>query len=126
MGLALAWLESAYIRTALRDSAMARRLRQIVIENSRFWMDLIRLNDPEREAEPPAAGRLAEIHAPVLLLVGEEDTPFIQDVARAIAERAPNVRRIDLPGVGHMVNLEAPDRFREAVLEFLAAPAAGR
>ena len=126
MGLALAWLESAYIRTALRDSAMASRLRQIVIENSRFWMDLIRLNDPEREAEPPAAGRLGEIRAPVLLLVGEEDTPFIQDVARAIAAQAPNVRRIDLPGVGHMVNLEAPDRFREAVLEFLAASAAAR
>jgi 3-oxoadipate enol-lactonase len=86
-------------------------------------MDLIRMNDPEKEAEPPAAGRLSELRAPVLLLVGEEDTPFIQDVARAIATQAPNVRRIDFPGVGHMVNLEAPERFRTAVLEFLAAPA---
>jgi pimeloyl-ACP methyl ester carboxylesterase len=123
MGLALAWLESAYIRTALRDSAMANRVRQIAVENASFWMDLIRMNDPEKEAEPPAAGRLSELRAPVLLLVGEEDTPFIQDVARAIATQAPNVRRIDFPGVGHMVNLEAPERFRTAVLEFLAAPA---
>ena len=126
MGLALAWLQSAYIRTALRDSAMATRVRQVVVENASFWMDLIRMNDPEREAEPPAAGRLAELRAPVLLLVGEEDTPFIQDVARAIAAQAPNVRRIDFPGVGHMVNLEAPERFREAVLEFLAAAGAAR
>jgi pimeloyl-ACP methyl ester carboxylesterase len=30
------------------------------------------------------------------------------------------VRRIDLPGIGHMVNLEAPVRFREEVAAFLA------
>ena len=69
---------------------------------------------------PAAAGRLAQLTAPILLLIGTDDTPFIQDVARAIATQAPNVRRLDLPGVGHMVNLETPDAFLAAVLRFLS------
>jgi pimeloyl-ACP methyl ester carboxylesterase len=68
---------------------------------------------------PPAAGRLSDLNLPVLLLVGSEDTPFIHDIARAIAAEAPRVRRIDLPGIGHMINLEAPVQFREAVSRFL-------
>jgi pimeloyl-ACP methyl ester carboxylesterase len=120
VGVALAWLGSAYIRTALRDSAMAARVREIVVDNADFWAGIVRHRDLEREAVPPAAGRLAELRSPILLLVGSEDTPFIHDVARAIATQAPNVRRIDLPGIGHMVNLEAPVRFREEVAAFLA------
>jgi 3-oxoadipate enol-lactonase len=119
VGVALAWLKSPYIRTALRDSAMAARLRTIVIDNADFWMGMVRHQDLEQEAVPPAAGRLAELKMPILLLVGSDDTPFIKDVARAIAAQAPQVRRIDLPGVGHMINLEAPARFREEVSGFL-------
>ena len=82
---------------------------------------MIRKNDYEREADPPAAGRLAELRMPVLLLVGTDDTPFILDVARAIQANVPNVQRIDFPGVGHMINLEAREEFQRAVVDFLAS-----
>lgn len=120
VGVALAWLESAYIRTALRDFAMSARIRAIVVDNADFWMGLVRHQDLEREAVPPAAGRLAGLNLPILLLVGSLDTPSIHDIARAIAAEAPQVQRIDLPGIGHMINLEAPSQFRDAVSSFLA------
>ncbi len=120
VGLALAWLESAYIRTAVKDSVVTARIRAIVVDNADFWMGVVRHQDLEREAVPPAAGRLSGLILPILLLVGSEDTPFIHDIARAIAAEAPQVRRIDLAGVGHMINLEAPAQFREAVTSFLA------
>ena len=120
VGLALSWLESAYIRTALRDSAMAARVREIVLDNADFWMGIVRHQNLEQDAVPPAAGRLSELKVPILLLVGSDDTPFIADVARAITAEAPQVRRIDLPGIGHMINLEAPVQFREALVSFLA------
>lgn len=120
VGVARAWLGSAYIRTALRDSATAIRVRGWVDDQAAFWAGMVRHQDLEIEAAPPAARRLAELVAPVLLVVGTEDTPFILDVARAIERRAVNVRRVDIPGVGHMVNLEAPGPFLMAVLPFLA------
>lgn len=120
VALALSWLGSAYISTALRDSATAARVRTIVLDQASFWMDMVRNGrDLEKEADPPAAGRLAELRVPILLLVGTDDTPFILDIARAIQATAPNVRRVDFPGVGHMINLEAPARFQTAVSDFL-------
>lgn len=119
VGVALAWLKSAYINSALKPPAQAERLRQISVDNARYWMGIVRHQDVEREAKPPAAGHLRELKAPILLLVGGADTPFILDVARAITSEAPNVRRVDLPGIGHMINLEAPDRFNTEVVRFL-------
>jgi 3-oxoadipate enol-lactonase len=121
VGVALAWLKSAYINSALKPPAQAARLTQISVDNARYWMGIVRHQDVEREANPPAAGRLRELKAPILLLVGSADTPFILDVARAITAEAPNVRRVDLPGIGHMINLEAPERFNTEVLQFLSA-----
>lgn len=120
VAVARAWLGSAYIRTALRDSTTAKRVRQWVEDQSPFWAGVVRHPDLEVEAAPPAAGRLAELTAPILLVVGTADTPFILDVARAIQAQAARVQRVDIPGVGHMVNLEAPGPLREALLAFLA------
>lgn len=120
VGVARAWLGSAYIRTALRDSAMTRRVQDWVEDQASFWAGMIRHRDLEVEAVPPAANRLDELVMPILLVVGTGDTPYIQDVAQAIETRAANVRRVNIPGVGHMVNLEAPGPFLEAVTAFLA------
>ena len=119
VGLARAWLKSAYINTALRDSARSKWIERVALEQAPFWGGMIRIGDKEAEASPAAAGRLRELAMPILLIVGSADTPFILDVARAIGRDAPNVKRLDLPGIGHMVNLEAPAEFMAAVRDFL-------
>jgi pimeloyl-ACP methyl ester carboxylesterase len=119
VAVALSWLGSPYIRTALRDSAIAPRIRQIAVEQSRFWGGIMRHGDLEDTAGATAADRISELSVPVLLIVGSTDTPYIHDIARAISTLAPNARRIDLSGVGHMVNIEAPDAFLAAVVPFL-------
>ncbi len=120
LAVARAWLGSAYIRTALHPPARADWIREIVDGNASYWMGIVRHHDLEREAIPAAADHLEQLQALILLLVGEQDTPFIQDVAKAIAARAPNVRRNNIPFVGHMLNLEATDRFNTEVQKFLA------
>ena len=121
VGVALSWLGSAYIRTAFEKPELAARVRQLVVDQASYWMGIVRHQDLEREASPPAAGRLEELRVPILLLVGDRDTPFIADVARAITARAPRVRRVDIPQAGHMINLEAPIQFNAEVLRFLAS-----
>lgn len=119
IGLALAWLDSDYIRTAMHPPEQADRLRRILLDNAGHLMQRARDQSLERESSPPAAARLAELRMPILLLVGTADTPLILSMARAIADSAPHVQRVDFPGVGHMINLEASADFNRAVATFL-------
>ena len=62
---------------------------------------------------------LANIAVPTLCLAGEFDTNAPPAVMEKMASRIPNAQYECLPGVGHLGNLEAPDRFNAAVLAFL-------
>jgi pimeloyl-ACP methyl ester carboxylesterase len=68
---------------------------------------------------PPAFARLGEIRAPTLVLVGDQDVPDFQKRSELVAARIPNARRVVMPGVAHMINMERPDEFNRLVLEFL-------
>ena len=74
---------------------------------------------PEHELSPPASGRFAELRCPVLVIVGENDQPSVIASAERIAAEAPDVRFAVWPGVAHMLTLERPDTFVDAVLAFL-------
>lgn len=54
---------------------------------------------------------------------GERNVPAFHRMADIIAERIAGAKKAVIPGVGHMANLEAPERFNETVLEFLAGTA---
>jgi 3-oxoadipate enol-lactonase len=73
--------------------------------------------------DPPAIGRLAEVHVPTLVMIGLLDTPSTRGSADIVAAGIPGARRIDLPDVAHMPNLERPEWFTETLLAFLAGVA---
>lgn len=62
---------------------------------------------------------LARITAPALVIAGEEDFITGPACAREIAAALPDARLVLLPGVGHFIFVEAPERFRDEVLSFL-------
>jgi 3-oxoadipate enol-lactonase len=72
-----------------------------------------------RPLEPRATGRLAELRAPVLVVVGDLDATAAQATARRIAADAPNARLEVWPGVAHMVSMERPEQFVRLVEAFL-------
>lgn len=78
--------------------------------------------DPGHAPDPPAIERLAAIAAPTLVVVGEREVPDFRAVAEVLVARIPGARRVVLPGVGHMVNMEDPGSFNRIVLDFLAGP----
>ncbi len=120
VGLALAWLESDYIRTALHPPEQADRLKTMLVDNAGHLMRRARNQNIEWEISSPAAGRLTELRVPILLLVGSADTPLILSMAQAIAQQARQVERVDFAGIGHMINLEAAAEFNHALSTFLA------
>jgi len=73
-----------------------------------------------RWLEPPAIGRLGEVRAPTLVVVGDHDVPDMQAIAARLAAAIPDARLAVVPGAAHLVNLEAPAVFNRLVLDFLA------
>jgi pimeloyl-ACP methyl ester carboxylesterase len=81
---------------------------------------------PEVEAtqhrvEPPAAGRLAELRAPTLAIVGDQDVQPIQDIADLVAAQVPQARKAVIADAGHHPNMEHPALFNRLALDFLGA-----
>lgn len=78
--------------------------------------------DPDRPRgrpiplDPPALGRLEAITVPVLAVAGELDVSDTIGVAERLGQ-LPTGRAVVIPGVAHMIALEAPD----AVAELMAA-----
>jgi 3-oxoadipate enol-lactonase len=63
---------------------------------------------------------LPGIHVPTLVLVGEHDRLTPPEVARSMADRLPRATLQVIPDAGHVSNLENPEGFNQALLEFLA------
>lgn len=66
---------------------------------------------------------LPHIRVPTLLLAGEHDRNAPPAVMKKMAEAITHSTFIEMKGVGHLMNLEAPDAFDELVLNFLELPA---
>ncbi len=70
---------------------------------------------------PDSTARLAEIHVPTLVIVGDEDVLTPPREARAMVDAIPGARLEIIPGAGHLTNLERPAAFTCAVRDFVAA-----
>ncbi|MBL8147969.1 MAG: alpha/beta fold hydrolase [Anaerolineae bacterium] len=68
--------------------------------------------------DPPAAGRLAELRLPVLLIAGDYDEMATQKLGELYASGVAGARLVRLP-TAHLPNLEMPDEFNRLVLDFL-------
>ncbi len=64
---------------------------------------------------------LARIAVPTLCLAGEHDRNASPSVMRRMAERIPGAQYLCLPAVGHLANMERPEAFNAAVLQFMQA-----
>lgn len=62
---------------------------------------------------------LPQIRVPALVICGEHDEPFV-DPSRRMHERLPDSRLRFIRGAGHSPQIDRPDDFNAALLEFLA------
>jgi pimeloyl-ACP methyl ester carboxylesterase len=71
--------------------------------------------------------QLRELHGvtcPALVIVGEQDTPFLPD-AHAMVEALPDAELVVVPDAGHSPQFENPDAYLGAMERFLARVDAG-
>lgn len=97
------------------NAEVRERVHQMILNNYRMH--------PEEGApivlDPPAAGRLAEVKVPTLVIVGDLDTSSTQASAEFLANSVEGAKKIVFEGVAHMVNMEEPEKFNRVVLEFM-------
>ena len=66
----------------------------------------------------PVIDQLGDIAQPALVVIGEEDEPYLR-AAEVLEARLPKGRRVVLGGAGHIVNLDAPAEFNQLVGDFV-------
>jgi pimeloyl-ACP methyl ester carboxylesterase len=64
---------------------------------------------------------LPEVDVPVLVIHGGRDARSSPDVGRGLHAAIPGARLVVLPGVGHVVNMEAPAAFERELRGFLSS-----
>jgi 3-oxoadipate enol-lactonase len=108
-------LKHPLLAFTMKNPAVNPLLTQIMSEYSAWHF----LNaDPVQHPEPPATQRLDQVRVPTLIIVGEHELPDFHAIAAKLKQILGSTCTV-LEGYGHVVPMEAPNRFNELVLEFL-------
>jgi 3-oxoadipate enol-lactonase len=99
-----------------RVPEIRRRVHGWVLEN---YLAEKEEGDPQ-PLDPPAATRLGDLRAPLLVMLGTLDEPSTSDAMRHLAASVPGARLEEFESA-HLVNLEHPERFNRVLREFLDA-----
>ena len=111
------FLDFEPMRTAASLPALRARLEEMIGEHT--W-PLHQEGVPRpRPLSPPAAGRLNEINVPTLVVTGALDMLAIRQQGELIHAGIRGSESVVIAGAGHMVNMERPEEFDRAVLDFL-------
>ena len=110
------WLKNPYMVPAMENPKIAPRLHQLALENAHENLDNGAL---EKVLYPPAIERLPQIKVPTLVIVGNRDVADIHEICGLVYARIPGVKEVVIQGSGHIVNMEQPEQFNSAVLDFL-------
>jgi len=98
------------------DPALRARVHDWILTNYRAQKE----EGTPQPLDPPAVGRLSELRAPLLVIIGTLDEPGTQQSMHHLAKLVPGARLEVFEGAAHMINLEQPDRFNALLREFFS------
>jgi pimeloyl-ACP methyl ester carboxylesterase len=102
--------------TFQNQPAVVEATRQVMLRTSPTGIAAALRGMAER---PDVSGKLAGFDLPALVICGEHDAISTPDEMRAIAERLPQARFVEIKGAGHMAPLEQPAAVNRELRSFL-------
>ncbi len=94
------------------------RVREMTTRNWERPDDEAQAETPPVPLEPPAIGRLSQIHVPALIILGEWDAPNPLD---QLAADIPGAKKVTMAETAHHPFMETPAEFNQVVLDFLGS-----
>jgi pimeloyl-ACP methyl ester carboxylesterase len=94
-------------------------IREAVRDMARQVSDPGRVHGRPVRLDPPAALRLARLTMPVLAVAGALDVSDVWATAQHLERVCPDGRAVLVPGVAHMIGLEAPDLVTRLVVDLV-------
>lgn len=118
------WIDGGFRQADQVDSKVrtyAARMNKIAVERGTlFTADAQPLNP----LDPPAVQRLGEVNTPVLVIDGGLDHPELLRAADVLVSNIRGARKLVIENAAHIPNMERPEVFDRAVLDFLQAQGA--
>jgi 3-oxoadipate enol-lactonase len=108
------WLDLPLFAAARQNPSIKTQLETWMADYSGWhWAQRV---SPSAGIED-VSSRLAEITAKTLIVVGERDTNYFQNVAQYLEQQIENAKLEVIEGAGHMVNLEQPERINQVLTQ---------
>jgi 3-oxoadipate enol-lactonase len=109
-------------KTYERKPELVDRVRTIMNHTSIEGVlgDLISMKE-----RPDSTPLLSQIRLPTLILAGADDQIIPLKETQSMQASIPEARLVVIPGTGHLLNLENPEAFNQAVRDFLSRDLAG-
>jgi pimeloyl-ACP methyl ester carboxylesterase len=103
------------------DQQVNRHMRKLALEMNRLALShgAKQLGKRLPDTDISAAERLDGLKIPVLIIVGENDIPYLQVAADYMVENIPSTRKVILEDAAHLPNMDRPDQFQSTVRSFL-------
>jgi pimeloyl-ACP methyl ester carboxylesterase len=117
----LPWVADQVLPKLLKkdpDPAVASAVRGLIAQGTPEGVAAAQRGMAKR---PDSTATLPAIACPTLVLVGAEDAFTPPAESRRMAAAIPDATLVEIPGAGHLSNLEQPAAFEAALLPFLAA-----
>ena len=98
-----------------------QRMRKLLYEMNRQALahEVKQLGKRLPNTQSPAFDRLRELSIPVLVIVGEHDTPYILAATEYMLENIPSARKVIMKDAAHLPNMDHPEEFQIHVTNFL-------
>jgi pimeloyl-ACP methyl ester carboxylesterase len=110
------WMDDPLFETLRQDETLFEEVRQIVLDyGGAHWTGKV----SSKWSDPDPAAKLKALDIPTMVVSGEADIPSFVLMAEAYAKALPRAKREIVQGVGHMVNIEAPETFNELLRDFV-------
>jgi 3-oxoadipate enol-lactonase len=104
---------------AMASASVRERVKTIYLDNADVFDSDFALVRLWRPTEPPAGQRLSSIRVPTLIITGDQDSPQVRATADKLAASIDGAETTVVRGAGHLLNMDAPQAFNKAVLDFL-------